>query len=194
MSERRDDVDLPSLASRGPVHFVGIGGAGMCALAELLIRGGGRVSGCDLKSSPVTRRLEELGAEIHLGHDPGHVDDAVAVVATSAVASGHPELQRARERGIPLLKRAHALGVLVNRGAVLAVAGTHGKTTTTAMATELLAAAGQDPTGLVGGRVPAWQGNLRYGSTALYVVEADEYDRSFLTLEPDVAVVTNLEA
>ncbi|MCG6987427.1 MAG: UDP-N-acetylmuramate--L-alanine ligase [Gemmatimonadetes bacterium] len=188
------DVDLRSLAVSGTVHFVGVGGAGMCALAALLLRHGGRVSGCDVKDSQALRDLEGLGATVAVGHDSAHVEDASAVVVTAAVSPTHPEILRALERGIPVLKRAQALGAWVNQGQLVAVAGTHGKTTTTAMATEILAADGRDPTGLVGGRVAAWGGNLRYGADTLYVVEADEYDRSFHTLMPDVAVVTSLEA
>jgi len=188
------DVDLRALAEAGPVHFVGAGGAGMCALAELLVRSGGQVSGCDLKDGRALRELAQLGASMHVGHDAAHTDDATALVVTSAVPANHPEILAAYERGVPVLKRAQALGAWVNRGTVLAIAGTHGKTTTTAMATEMLAAAGRDPTGLVGGRVSGWGGNLRYGAQDLFVVEADEYDRSFHTLRPDVAVVTNLEA
>ncbi|MGY8779380.1 MAG: UDP-N-acetylmuramate--L-alanine ligase, partial [Longimicrobiales bacterium] len=115
-------------------------------------------------------------------------------VVTAAVPGDHPEIQAARNAGIPVLKRAEALGAWVSQGTVVGIAGTHGKTTTTAMTTEILAAAGQNPTGLVGGRVAEWGGNLRYGSQDLFVVEADEYDRSFHTLSPDIAVVTNLEA
>ena len=187
-------VDLRTLAKEQPVHFVGIGGAGMFALASLLLRQGARVTGCDLKESRALEDLRALGAEIHVGHDALHVDQASALVVTSAVPTGHPELLRAREREIPVLKRAQALGACVNGGCVVAIAGTHGKTTTTAMATEILARAGKNPTGLVGGRVPGWSGNLRFGSDELFVVEADEYDRSFHALTPDVAVVTNLEA
>jgi UDP-N-acetylmuramate--alanine ligase len=190
----RVNVDLRALVQEGPVHFIGVGGAGMCALAELLVRRGGRVSGCDLKDSRVLRELEALGAEVSVGHDPEHVEEATAVVVTAAVPVNHPELLRAHERGIPVLKRAQALGAWVNQGKVLAIAGTHGKTTTTAMATQILAAAGREPTGLVGGRVASWDGHLHFGSDDLYVVEADEYDRSFHTLSPDVAVVTNVEA
>jgi UDP-N-acetylmuramate--alanine ligase len=113
---------------------------------------------------------------------------------TSAVRADHPEMQAARDAGIPILKRAQALGAIVNHGTIVAIAGTHGKTTTTALTTATLAAAGLEPTGLVGGRVPAWGGNLHLGGDTLFVVEADEYDRSFLTLRPSVAVVTTLEA
>jgi UDP-N-acetylmuramate--alanine ligase len=190
----RAPVDLRALAGRGPVHFMGAGGAGMCALAELVLRSGGQVSGCDLKDSVSLRDLARLGAGVFIGHDAAHTEEATALVITSAVPSDHPELVRALERGIPVLKRAQALGAWVNQGRVVAIAGTHGKTTTTAMVTQVLAAAGLEPTGLVGGRVAGWGGNLRYGGDDLYVVEADEYDRSFHTLTPDVAVVTNMEA
>ena len=187
-------VDLRRLESDRPVHFVGIGGAGMYALAELLIRSGVRVSGCDIKDSQVLGKLAELGGTVLVGHDASHAGGASALIFTSAVAQDHPELVAARERGIPVMKRAQALGGWVNASTVVAVAGTHGKTTTTAMTTEILATADRDPTGLVGGRVLGWDGNLRYGSDELFVVEADEYDRSFLTLTPDIAVVTSLEA
>jgi UDP-N-acetylmuramate--alanine ligase len=186
--------DLLALARTGPVHFMGVGGAGMCALAELLLREGGAVTGCDLKPSDATRRLEVLGARVAAVHDPAHLEGASALVVTAAVPDDHPELVAARRQGVPVVKRAAALGALVNRGRVVAVAGTHGKTSTTALAVHVLAAAGLDPTGFVGGTVPSWQGNLRYGASDLSVVEADEYDRSFHALEADVAVVTNLEA
>lgn len=182
------------MASQGRVHFMGVGGAGMCALAELVLRGGGNVSGCDLTASSATDRLVELGAHIQEGHDPAHLDGVSGVVMTAAVPADHPELMAARERGIPVLKRAQALGQWITQGRVVGVAGTHGKTTTTAMATEVLVAAGLEPTGFVGGRVPAWGGNLRYGSNDLFVVEADEYDRSFHEITPNVAIVTNVEA
>ena len=187
-------VDLRSLSAEHPVHFVGVGGVGMFALAELLLRQGGKVTGCDLKESQALDDLRALGAHIHVGHDDSHVEQASALVVTSAVPADHAEMLRARALGIPVLKRGQALGACVNAGVLVAIAGTHGKTTTTAMATEVLARAGKNPTGLVGGRVPGWSGNLRFGSDNLFVVEADEYDRSFHTLTPDVAVVTNVEA
>jgi UDP-N-acetylmuramate--alanine ligase len=187
-------MDLRALATERPIHFMGMGGAGMCALAELLLRHGGRVSGCDAKQSEALRDLERLGATVHIGHDPTHVGDASVLVVTSAVPADHPEVLAAEEAGVPVVKRARALGDWVSSGTVVAVAGTHGKTTTTAMATEILAVAGRDPTGLVGGRVTGWESNLRFGSDELFVVEADEYDRSFLTLSPDVAIITNVEA
>jgi UDP-N-acetylmuramate--alanine ligase len=187
-------VDLRALAQQGPVHFMGVAGAGMSTLAELLVRGGGTVTGCDLRPGKAGEQLRVHGATVHQGHDAAHAADAVAYVATSAIPQSHPELVAARERGIPVLKRAQALGAIVNRGTVLAVAGTHGKTTTTAAATAILDAAGLDPTGLVGGRMQAWGGGLRSGASDIFVVEADEYDRSFLTLYPSAAVVTSVEA
>jgi UDP-N-acetylmuramate--alanine ligase len=190
----RPDIDLIALARTGTVHFVGIGGAGMSVLAEMLLRAGGSVSGCDAHTGVTIEALRTLGAHIDLGHGAEHVQSAVAVVATAAVPNAHPELEAARERGIPVLKRAAALGAIVNHGTVVAIAGTHGKTTTTAMTTAILTQAGLDPTGLVGGVVPGWGSGLRSGSDRLFVVEADEYDRSFLTLDPTIAVVTSVEA
>jgi UDP-N-acetylmuramate--alanine ligase len=189
-------MTLPSVFanSNGPVHFMGIAGAGMISLAELFARRGLSVTGCDLQANPAARALSSWGCEVFSGHDPTHVETASALVVTAAVPSDHPEIQRARDLGIPVLKRAEALGEWVNRGRVVAVAGSHGKTTTTAMATEVLVAAGMNPTGLVGGRVSDWESNLRLGDEDLFVVEADEYDRSFHHLRPHVAVLTNLEA
>ena len=188
-------LDLRELASRGTVHFVGISGAGMSALAELLLAGGADISGCDNNPGAVGERLVARGARIYTGQDAAHIDaSVVAVITTSAVRLEHPELVAARDAKIPVLKRAAALGSLVNRGTVLGIAGTHGKTSTTAMATSILAEAGLHPTGFVGGRVPGWDSGLYRGHDDLFVVEADEYDRSFLTLKPTIAVVTTLEA
>ena len=176
-----------------PVHFVGIAGAGMSALAELFVRRGVRVSGCDAAGDP-TGDLGRLGIAVSTGHDPRHIEGARAVVVTSALPRTHPELERARELAVPVIRRAEALGEAVSGGELVAIAGTHGKTTTTVMTTEALHAASRQPTGVVGGRVGGWGGNLRFGSDQLFVVEADEYDRSFLALTPTVAVVTNVEA
>lgn len=187
-------VDLRALAAERPVHFMGVGGAGMFPLAELLIRTGGKVSGCDTKPSRALEDLRALGGDVSVGHDPAHVVGAAALVVTAAIPKDHPEIAAAREAGIPVMKRAEALGAWVAGQQVVGIAGTHGKTTTTAMTSDVLTAAGLDPTALVGGRVAAWNGNLRFGRPDLFVIEADEYDRSFLTLSPDVAVVTNLEA
>ena len=176
-----------------PVHFVGIAGAGMRALAELMARRGVAVTGCDANPG-ATDDLEGLGIQVFKGHSPDHVDGARELIVTSAMARDHPELAHARELGIPITRRAEALGKAVAGGKLVAIAGTHGKTTTTVMTTAALAAAGLKPTGIAGGRVAEWKGNLAYESDELFVVEADEYDRSFLTLSPTVAVVTNVEA
>jgi UDP-N-acetylmuramate--alanine ligase len=176
-----------------PVHFMGIAGAGMSALAELVVRRGVRITGCDLTMAG-TDDLARLGILLVAGHDPSHADDARALVVTAAVPPSHPELERARSLGLPVIKRAEALGDLTRGRELVGVAGTHGKTTTTVMTADALAAAGREPTALAGGRVSSWGGNLRPGGDRLYVVEADEYDRSFLTLDATVAVVTNIEA
>ncbi|MDQ6768790.1 MAG: UDP-N-acetylmuramate--L-alanine ligase [Gemmatimonadota bacterium] len=176
-----------------PVHFVGIAGAGMRALAELLARRGVRVTGCDANPG-ATDDLEEIGIQVLTGHDPQHVNGAREVIVTSAMPKDHPEIVRAKELGIPITRRAEALGQAVAHGKLVGIAGTHGKTTTTVMTTAALTAAGLHPTGLAGGRVAEWKGNLHYESDDLFVVEADEYDRSFLTLSPTIAVVTNVEA
>jgi UDP-N-acetylmuramate--alanine ligase len=178
-----------------PVHFVGIAGAGMSGLAELLVRRGVRVTGCDASPSDESRRdLARIGINAIAGHSPDHVAGARMLVVTSAMPKNHPELEAARAAGLPIVRRAEALGEATRVGDVVAIAGTHGKTTTTVLTTEALAAARLEPTGLVGGRVSDWNGNLHAGSERLFVVEADEYDRSFLALTPTIAVVTNVEA
>src|SRR5690606_29221930 len=148
--------------------FMGVGGAGMSALAELVLRAGGSVTGCDNVLGESVGTLRQLGVELFTGHDSAHLENAAAVVLTSAVPLEHPELQAARARGLPVLKRAQALGAIVNHGTVVAVAGTHGKTTTTTMGTAVLAQAGLDPTALVGGRIAEWGGGLRLGSNQLF--------------------------
>lgn len=183
----------PAQSVRGPVHFVGIAGAGMSALAELFVRRGVAVTGCD-NTTAAAADLERLGIHVLHGHDPSHVENASEVIVTSAVKRDHPELERARSLGIPVTRRAEALGRAVSTGQLVAIAGTHGKTTTTVMTTHALASAGLDPTGIAGGRVGAWNGNLSAGGEEMFVVEADEYDRSFHALAPSVAVVTNMEA
>src|SRR5438045_3311280 len=176
-----------------PIHFVGIAGAGMRALAELLARRGIPITGCDALPGMVDD-LDALGISVIKGHSPDHVNGARELIVTSAMAKNHPELLRARELAIPITRRAEALGRAVSGGKLVGISGTHGKTTTTVMTTTVLAVAGLKPTGIAGGRVAEWKGNLRYESDDLFVVEADEYDRSFLTLSPSVAAVTNIEA
>jgi UDP-N-acetylmuramate--alanine ligase len=186
-------MDLFNPADRRPVHFLGIGGAGMSALALIACRRGVAVTGCDADPSGAAD-LSSLGVKVHEGHDPTHLEGARAVVVTAAVPADHPELRRARELDLPVIPRKVALAALVGDARSVGVSGTHGKTTTTVMTTEALASAGLRPTGLAGGRVAAWGGNARIDGDALFVVEADEYDQAFLTLHPTVAIVTNVEA
>src|SRR5687767_13598969 len=178
-----------------PIHFMGIAGAGMSALALIARHRGVSINGCDSDTSGTgTDDLTALGVRCWRGHDASHLDGVRAVVVTAAVSRDHPELERARALDLPIVRRADALGELVASGSLVAVAGTHGKTTTTVMVTEALTAAGRNPTGLAGGRVAAWGGNARLGGEDLFVVEADEYDKAFLSLHPTVAVVNNVEA
>ncbi len=186
-------MNLFAMADPRPIHFMGIAGAGMSGLASLARQQGVTITGCDTDPSGAAD-LAALGVEIWRGHGPEHVAGARALVVTAAVTRDHPELERARALGVPVVRRADALGQAVAGGLVVAVAGTHGKTTTTVMVTEALAAAGRNPTGLAGGRVARWGGNARLGGSELYVVEADEYDQAFLSLAPTVAVVNNVEA
>jgi len=186
-------MDLFDPADPRPVHFVGIGGAGMSALALVARRRGVAVSGCDLDPTGAAD-VAALGAQVFDRHDPNHVEGARGLIVTAAVASDHPELARAREAGLPVVPRKQALAELVSAGRVVALSGTHGKSTTTVMTTEALAACGLNPTGLAGGRVESWGGNAKLGGHELFVVEADEYDQAFLALRPTVAVVNNVEA
>lgn len=185
-------MDLFNPADRRPVHFMGIGGAGMSALALIACRRGVTVSGCDVDPSGAAD-LAALGVQLFQGHNPEHLEGARAVVVTAAVSGDHPELARARELGLPVVPRKVALAELVGAGRTVGISGTHGKTTTTAMTTEALTAAGLAPTGIAGGRVARWGGNARIAGDDLFVVEADEYDQAFLTLHPSVAVVNNVE-
>ena len=165
----------------------------MRALAELLAKRGVAITGCDANPGAIDD-LQALGIAVTRGHSPDHVKGARELVVTSAMPKNHPELAWARDLGIPITRRAEALARAVDGGRLAGIAGTHGKTTTTVMTTSALSAAGLKPTGIAGGRVAVWKGNLRYQGDELFVVEADEYDRSFLTLSPAVAVVTNIEA
>ena len=176
------------------VHFVGIGGAGMCALAELLLADGHLVSGSDLLASPATRRLEALGATVCLRHDEAAVANADAVVVSTAIGETNPELRRARQLRLPVLARGELLARLLRRRRGIAVAGSHGKTTTAALVVEVLRAGGLDPSFAIGGVVNATGGNGHRGGGCRFVAEADESDASFLRLRPDVAVVTNIDS
>jgi UDP-N-acetylmuramate--alanine ligase len=175
------------------IHFVGIGGIGMSGIAEVLLNLGYKVSGSDLKTSAVTERLGGLGAIIYEGHRAENVLTAEVVVASSAIASDNPELSEARELHIPVIQRAEMLAELMRLKYGIAIAGMHGKTTTTSMVAAVLAAGGLDPTVVVGGRVDAMGSNARLGNSQYLVAEADESDRSFLKLSPIIAVITNVD-
>src|SRR5215469_10934127 len=175
------------------IHFVGIGGIGMSGIAEVLLTLGYKVSGSDLKSSPVTDRLAHLGAIIFEGHRAENITGAEVVVTSSAVTRNNPEVAQAHQEHIPVIPRAEMLAELMRLKYGIAVAGMHGKTTTTSMVAAVLAAGGLDPTVVVGGRVNALGSNARLGNWQYLVAEADESDRSFLKLSPVLAVVTNLD-
>ena len=175
-------------------HFTGIGGIGMSGIAEVLLNLGYRVSGSDLRLTPITERLAKMGAEIHEGHAAKNVGSSHAVVVSSAVDSANPEVQEARRLGIPVIPRGELLAELMRLKFGIAIAGSHGKTTTTSMVATILSEAGLDPTVVVGGRVGTMGGsNARVGQSQLLVVESDESDGSFLKLSPIFAVVTNID-
>ena len=176
------------------LHFMGAGGVGMCGLAEVMLADGYLVSGCDLELSERTGRLAELGATVARGHDPAHLAGADALVMSAAVNPAHPEVAAAREAGLPVVRRAELLGFLMQHGRGVAVAGTHGKTTTTALTGHLLDAVGLAPTIVVGGNARFLGAHGRRGAGDVLVCEADEFDRSFLELSPEIAVITNVEA
>jgi UDP-N-acetylmuramate--alanine ligase len=183
-------MDLGDLKN---IHFVGIGGIGMSGLAEIALAEGMHVSGCDLKASSVTRRLGEKGVPVSIGHDPAHAAGSDLVVISSAVRRDNPEVLEALDRGVPVMRRAEFLGELTSRRKTVAIAGTHGKTSTSAMTAFVLSEARLDPTIIVGGMLHDIQSNARLGKSDVLVVEADEYDRSFLAFHPTIAVVTNIE-
>ncbi|MFP6638632.1 MAG: UDP-N-acetylmuramate--L-alanine ligase [Myxococcota bacterium] len=178
------------------IHFVGIGGIGMCGLAELLHSQGYRISGSDLRAGQDFERLTGLGIDTCLGHDPRNLSDAQVVVVSSAIPADNPELAEARARKIPIIRRAEMLAEIMRRGDGIAVAGSHGKTTTASLITHVLDAAGLDPTAVIGGRVMGTgQGpsGARLGRSDLVVAEADESDGSFLSLRPVITVITNID-
>ena len=177
----------------GPVHFIGIGGIGMSGIAEIMLRIGYTVQGSDAKASANTERLEKLGAKIFIGHEGSQVEGASAVVYSTAVKPDNPEMQAARERRLPLVRRAEMLAELMRLQFSVAVGGTHGKTTTTSMIAALLDAGGLDPTVVNGGIINAYGTNAKVGEGDWIVVEADESDGTFLKLKSTVAVVTNID-
>jgi len=176
------------------VHFVGIGGSGMSGIAEVLVTLGYQVSGSDLAANAATRRLASLGAKVSTGHSPQNIEGADAVVISTAVGPDNPELAEARKRRIPVVPRALMLAELMRLKQGVAIAGTHGKTTTTSLVASVLAEGGFDPTFVIGGRLNAAGSNARLGAGDFIVVEADESDASFLHLQPVIAVVTNIDA
>ncbi len=175
------------------IHFVGIGGVGMSALAEVLLARGTRVSGSDLRASPATSRLAARGATVHIGHQAHHVAEADVVVASRAISETNVEVVAARARGVPVQHRAQVLGQVLAEGFGLAVVGTHGKTTTAAMIAHTLTAGGYDPTALIGADLEAFHGNVRIGQGRYVVAEVDESDGSLLYVRPTAAVVTSLD-
>jgi UDP-N-acetylmuramate--alanine ligase len=180
-------------ATQQHAHFIGIGGIGMSGIAEILLNLGMKVSGSDLKRSPVTDRLAQFGATIHEGHNAANVAGATVVITSSAVSAKNPEVIEAHARKIPVIQRAEMLAELMRLKYGIAIAGMHGKTTTTSMVAAVLSAGGLDPTVVVGGRVDAMGSNARLGTTQYLVAEADESDRTFLKLSPILAIVTNLD-
>ena len=176
------------------IHFIGIGGIGMSGIAELLNNLGFKITGSDLMTSENVKRLESIGIEISIGHDSNNLRDADAVVYSSAVPLDNPEILSAINKSIPVIRRAEMLGELINlKQTSIAVGGTHGKTTTSSMIGVILEKSGYDPTLVVGGLVSSLNTNVKLGSGELIVVEADEFDRSFLALNPTIAIITNLE-
>ncbi|MDR9483535.1 MAG: UDP-N-acetylmuramate--L-alanine ligase [Sediminimonas sp.] len=177
----------------GPIHFVGIGGIGMSGIAEVLLNLGYDVQGSDLKTGPLTERLKGLGARIFKGQSPANLDGVAVVVISSAIKPGNPELDEARTRGLPVVRRAEMLAELMRLKSNIAVAGTHGKTTTTTMVAELLVKGGIDPTVVNGGIIHAYGSNARMGQGEWMVVEADESDGTFNRLPATIAIVTNID-
>lgn len=176
------------------IHFVGIGGAGMSGIAEVLVNQGFKVSGSDLSESATTRRLAAMGAQVMKGHDADHITDADVVVTSTAVKPDNPEVRAARARHVPVVPRAQMLAELMRLKQGIAIAGTHGKTTTTSLTASILAEGGIDPTFVIGGRLNAAGANARLGKGDFLVAEADESDASFLLLTPVISVVTNIDA
>ncbi|MHB8644219.1 MAG: UDP-N-acetylmuramate--L-alanine ligase, partial [Thermomicrobiales bacterium] len=185
------EMTLPPVGAT--VHFVGIGGAGMVGLARIMLAQGYRVTGSDRSDSPALPMLRGLGATVHVGHDAAYVGDAALVVISSAVRDENVELAAAHARGIPVVKRAALLGALANARRCIAVAGTHGKSTTSGMIAYILSVLGHDPLFVIGAEVRDLGTSARNGAGPLAVVEADEYDYSFLHLTPEIAVITNIE-
>lgn len=190
----KDYYEVPEMRRIRRIHFIGIGGAGMSGIAEVLINQGYEISGSDIKASSVTERLEQKGAKVFIGHAAENIAGVDVIVNSSAVNNTNPEIIQARESRIPVVRRAEMLGELMRYRHGIAVAGTHGKTTTTSLMASVLAAADQDPTFIIGGLVNSTGTNAQLGASRYLVAEADESDASFLHLQPMVAIVTNIDA
>ena len=194
MQKAKQIFHSPKMGRIKRIHFIGIGGAGMCGIAEVLLNEGYQISGSDLSDNKVVARLRKLGATIHIGHHADNVQDADVVVRSTAVHDDNPEIQAALARVIPVIPRAAMLAEIMRFRYGIAIAGTHGKTTTTSLVTSLLAEGGLDPSFVIGGKLTSCGSNAQLGSSQYFVAEADESDASFLFLTPMIAVVTNIDA
>ncbi len=186
-------IEIPEMRRIETIHFVGIGGAGMCGIAEVVANQGYKVTGSDIKASAVTERLVGLGVIVYIGHNASNIDHADVVVVSSAIDKTNPEIQAALAARLPVVRRADMLGELMRYRHSIAVAGAHGKTTTTSMLTMMLTEAGLDPTYVIGGKLNASGKNAALGQSRYLVAEADESDASFLSLRPMAAIVTNID-
>lgn len=185
--------EVPEMRRIKRIHFIGIGGVGMCGIAEVLLNQGYQISGSDINDGPVTKRLRDMGATIYIGHAESNVEGADVVVNSTAVSGSNPEMMRARDNRTPIVRRAEMLAELMRYRHGIAVAGTHGKTTTTSLIASIFGEAGKDPTFVIGGRLTSAGTNARLGVSRYLVAEADESDASFLHLQPMVSVVTNID-
>ena len=185
---------IPEMRRIKRIHFIGIGGVGMCGIAEVLLNQGYQISGSDLRQSAVTQHLINMGAEVFLGHQSENVDNVDVVVVSTAIDPSNPEIKNAMEKRIPIVRRAEMLAELMRFRHGIAVAGTHGKTTTTSLVTSILAQAKLDPTYVIGGRLNSSGSNARLGASRYLVAEADESDASFLHLQPMTSIITNIDA
>ena len=193
-SSRSRLIEIPEMRRIRRIHFIGIGGAGMCGIAEVLLNQGYKVSGSDAKAGKTTERLQALGAQVFMGHAAENVAQTDVVVVSTAIDSNNPEIVAARESRLPIVRRAEMLGELMRYRHGIAIAGTHGKTTTTSLVTSILAEGGFDPTFVIGGLLNSAGVNAKLGGSRYLVAEADESDASFLHLQPMAAVVTNIDA
>ena len=186
-------LEVPEMRRIKRIYFVGIGGAGMCGIAEVLLNQGYEISGSDMQASAVTRRLEELGISVHIGHEKSNIEGADVIVVSSAIPADNPELTAAREIRLPVVRRAEMLAELMRYRHGIAVAGTHGKTTTTSLIASIFRQASLDPTFIIGGLLNSAASNARLGASRYLIAEADVSDASFLHLQPMVSVLTNID-